>query len=121
MRNASAYIQKARNEEDRAWPRGDPAFYKKADADCRADALMPQLVAERHIYESYEILEVRCESGVEGCGDVMAVRISTDQSCGGVTSVYEVMAGYVWRDGAWQLEDVENTRSKFECVGASID
>ncbi|MBX7103704.1 MAG: protein kinase [Gemmataceae bacterium] len=34
--NASAYIQKARNEEDRAWPRGDPAFYKKADADCRA-------------------------------------------------------------------------------------
>lgn len=31
-----SYVQKARNAEDRAWPRGDSAFYKKADSDLRA-------------------------------------------------------------------------------------
>ena len=76
------------------------------------------MVADRDIYEPYEILEVRCESGAEGYGDVMLVRISSDDVCH--KTKVEVVAGYVWRGSGWEREVVENSQAKWGCVGESI-
>lgn len=90
-------------------------------ADCTAEALVPQLVSARHVYEPLEILEVRCVEDPDSGEDLMGVRILSSDSCGKGPASEEVLIAYRWDGAGWTLDEIENSRAQWGCVGESIE